>query len=76
MEALKLSDTLRFITDGDGRQTAVVIPLDEWKELEVLLQRRSDFLEEVRASFAEIKADNDGEDTSRPIEELWDELPD
>lgn len=76
MSAIKVIESVQFVTDGDGRKTAVIVPIEQWKILESLLDKRADFLDEVAEAFTEVKQFKSGELKAQPIENLWDEIPD
>lgn len=63
---------VQYVTDENGRKTAVQIPIEEWEALRIRNLEFADdvppeAIEEARQALAELKADPS---LARPIEEV------
>ena len=72
----RLEKSRQALTNESGQQTAVVLPIEHWKELGTFFKKRNDFTAELKASVREGGSIVSGQAEGRPSEELWDELPD
>lgn len=68
---------LQYLSDSHGKNTAVVIPVSEWKTIEKALRKsefKSKLMEELRDAFREIKQIENGKSKGKKAEDFLREL--
>lgn len=65
---------IQYLTDENGKHTAAVIPIADWKEIEQVYRDRIKVKASLHRAFLELKDIKTGKASARPVQELLDEM--
>lgn len=71
-----MNKTIQYVTDAAGEQSAVIVPIEEWRKLQDKyrkLKNKLDILKGLQKSIEEVNAIKRGEKRGQTLEELLDE---
>ena len=71
-----MNKAIQYVTDAQGEQNAVIVPIEKWKKLQAdyrKLKNKLDVLNGLQDAVEEVNAIKRGERQGQTLEELLDE---
>jgi len=69
-----MQPNIQYLTDKNGSQTAVLVPIEEWKKVFAVYTYYMEIGESIKRGFQDVKAIQSGEKKAKTVSTFLDEL--
>jgi hypothetical protein len=66
--------SIQYLTDEEGKKTAAVIPIDEWREYAKFIEQYTSIKDSIRRGLQEVKDIKSGKTIPQSVDDFLNEL--